>query len=97
MSFKMCVLLTKGIQILFTAISGALAEIWWWASVFGSFSTDSTNSGENMYTMINAVPPGGNRQNVRQHDKFTIFAHMHLSSYQVAFIPTVLNDWLSDL
>ncbi|XP_026130097.1 single-stranded DNA-binding protein 2-like isoform X1 [Carassius auratus] len=24
---------------------------------------DSTNSGENMYTMINTVPPGGNRQN----------------------------------
>ncbi|XP_067290224.1 single-stranded DNA-binding protein 2 isoform X4 [Pseudorasbora parva] len=24
---------------------------------------DSTNSGENMYTLINAVPPGGNRQN----------------------------------
>lgn len=24
---------------------------------------DSTNSGENMYTMINAVPPGANRQN----------------------------------
>uniref|UniRef100_A0A8C2BD40 Single-stranded DNA binding protein 2 n=1 Tax=Cyprinus carpio TaxID=7962 RepID=A0A8C2BD40_CYPCA len=31
--------------------------------VFGSSSTDSTNSGENIYTMINTVAPGGNRQN----------------------------------
>lgn len=27
--------------------------------------SDSTNSGDNMYTMINTVPPGGSRPNVR--------------------------------
>lgn len=44
-----------------------------------------------MYTMISAVPPGGNRQNVRQHDKFFIFAHMHLSSFGIAFVHTVFS------
>ena len=29
------------------------------------FFVDSTNSGDNMYTMINSVPPGGGRPNVR--------------------------------
>ncbi|KTF96436.1 hypothetical protein cypCar_00028432 [Cyprinus carpio] len=32
---------------------------------------DSTNSGENIYTMINTVPPGGNRQNVGELKIFT--------------------------
>lgn len=29
-----------------------------------SVLTDSTNSGENLYTLINSVPPGGNRSSV---------------------------------
>lgn len=32
-------------------------------SVSHCFLSDSTNSGDNMYTLINTVPPGGNRPN----------------------------------
>lgn len=36
------------------------------SSHFSLFITpDSTNSGDNMYTMISTVPPGGSRPNVR--------------------------------
>lgn len=33
------------------------------------FVSDSTNSGDNMYTLMNAVPPGPNRPNVNIHFK----------------------------
>lgn len=32
--------------------------------IMSCFVSDSTNSGDNMYTLMNAVPPGPNRPNV---------------------------------
>ena len=37
-----------------------------WHSVPCCFSADSTNSSENIYTMMNPIGPGGNRPNVRK-------------------------------
>lgn len=41
-------------------------------SVVPTISTDSTNSSDNIYTMINPVPPGGSRSNVS-----LLSAHLH--------------------